>query len=108
MLIGSAAAVSLAGCRKQYINMYNGAPQHEVRVVHNCSNALATVYFDREYRMKGHITGTSHPVMRGYPLRMRLAVGKHSMVIEDGRRIYTSEFRVTGPMQIESECGRSR
>ncbi len=101
-------ATGLAGCRKQYINMHNGAPQHEVRIIHNCSNAVATVYFDREYRMKGHITGTSHSVMRGYPLRMRLAAGPHSMVIVDGPRIYSSDYRVTGPLQIESDCTRTR
>jgi hypothetical protein len=104
----AALGAGMVGCRKQYINMHNGAPQHEVRIVHNCSGAVANVYFDREYGMRGHITGTSHSVMRGYPLKMRLAAGRHTMVVVDGSRLYTSEFRVTGPLQIESDCGRSR
>jgi len=98
----------LSGCQKNYLNMHNGAPQHEVRVVHNCSNSLAKVYFDREYAMKRHITGTSHSVMRSYPLRIKLAAGTHRMIIEDAPLIYAQDFRVAGPMTIESNCQRSR
>jgi hypothetical protein len=98
-------AVVATGCGKNYINMHNGAPLHMVRVVHNCGNTgVAKVYFDREYRMKGHITGTSHSVMTGYPLRIRLAEGKHSMVVEFSGVLYTRDFRVTGPLELITNC----
>lgn len=107
--IGLAMALSVVGCQKNYINTHNGAPQHEVRVVHNCGNGgIAKVYFDREYAMKGHITATSHSVMRGYPLKIRLAAGNHRMIVEDANQIYSREFRVTGPMEIVSNCRSSR
>ncbi len=97
--------LAATGCQKNYINMHNGAPLHMVRVVHNCGNTgVAKVYFDREYRMKGHITGTSHSVMTGYPLRIRLAEGKHSMTVEFNGNVYGRDFRVTGPLELITNC----
>ena len=108
VLAGMAMVCALSGCKKNYINMHNGAPQYDVRVVHNCDNGVAKVYFDREYAMRGHITGTSHSVMRGFPLRIKLAAGNHRMVVDDGARIYSRDFRVTGPLEIVSNCQTSR
>ena len=105
VLIGMTMALGVVGCGKTYINTHNGAPKHEVRVVHNCGNgSIAKVYFDREYAMKGHITATSHSVMRGHPLKIKLAAGNHRMIVEDDRQIYSREFRVTGPLEIVSNC----
>jgi hypothetical protein len=103
-----ATVACLSACQKNYLNMHNGAPLHEVRVVHNCSNRIAKVYFDREYAMKGHITGTSHSILSGYPLRIKLAAGTHRMIIEDAPLIYAQDFRVAGPMTIVNNCERSR
>jgi hypothetical protein len=107
--VGAVLLVCGTGCRKQYINTYNGATKYDVRIVHNCgAGGVATVYFDREYRMKGHITATSHSVMRGHPLTIKLAAGNHRMIVEDGREIYSREFRVTGPLEVISNCSYTR
>jgi hypothetical protein len=104
-LVAAGLLACLSGCQKQYINTNNGAPKYDVRIVHNCgSGGVATVYFDREYRMKGHITATSHRVMRGHPLTMKLAAGNHRMIVEEGSEMYSREFRVTGPMEVVSNC----
>ncbi len=58
--------------------------------------------------MRSHITGTSHSVMRGYPLRIKLAAGNHRMVVDDGSRIYSRDFRVAGPLELVSNCQTSR
>jgi hypothetical protein len=107
--VGTVLLVGATGCQKQYINTYNGAPKHDVRIVHNCGGGgVAKVYFDREYRMKGHITATSHSVMRGHPLTIKLATGNHRMIVEDGRESYSREFRVTGPLEVVSNCSYTR
>jgi hypothetical protein len=107
--MGAALLACVAGCQKQYINTYNGAPKYDVRIVHNCgAGGVAKVYFDREYRMKGHITATSHSVMRGHPFTIKLAAGNHRMIVEDGTQMYSREFRVTGPLEVVSNCTYSR
>jgi len=50
-----------------------------------------------------------HPtLMRGFPLRITLAAGDHRMIVDDGSRIYSRDFRVAGPLELVSNCRTSR